>query len=94
MFELTNVEFIFLRSQIVTSHSLSTCYTPFTFTELGVAMLSSVLRSEKAIEININIMRAFLKVRSYLLVQSSVSDEIRELWQHVKALWKNREKKT
>jgi len=86
MFELTKPELTSLRSQIVISPSLSTGYTPFAFTEQGVAMLSSVLRSEKAIEINISIMRAFIAVRSYLLAQSSVSSEIRELWQHVKAL--------
>ncbi len=86
MFELTKHELTFLRSQIVISPSLSTGYTPFAFTEQGVAMLSSVLRSEKAIEINISIMRAFVKVRSYLIAQSSVSAEIKELWQHVKAL--------
>ena len=86
MFELTRHEVTSLRSQFVISHSLSTGYTPFAFTEQGVAMLSSVLRSEKAIEINISIMRAFIAVRSYLLAQSSVSNEIKELWQHVKAL--------
>lgn len=86
MFELTIHETSLIRSQNVTSHSLSTGYAPFAFTEQGVAMLSSVLRSEKAIEININIMRAFVSVRSYLLTQSSVSAEIKELWQHVKAL--------
>lgn len=86
MFELANHEVASLRSQIVISPSLSTGYTPFTFAEQGVAMLSSVLRSEKAIEINIKIMRAFVTIRSYLLAQSSVSAEIKELWQHVKAL--------
>ena len=86
MFELVNHEVASLRSQIVISPSLSTGYTPFAFTEQGVAMLSSVLRSEKAIEINIKIMRAFVTIRSYLLAQSSVSAEIKELWQHVKAL--------
>ena len=86
MFELTNHEVDSLRSQIVISTSLSTGYTPFAFTEQGVAMLSSVLRSERAIEINISIMRAFVTVRSYLLAQSSVSTELKELWQHVKAL--------
>jgi hypothetical protein len=75
-----------LRSQFVISPSLSTGYSPFAFTEQGVAMLSSVLRSERAIEININIMRAFVAVRSYLLTQSVVSAEIRELWQRVKSL--------
>lgn len=86
MFELTQNEVVFLRSQIVISASLSTGYSPFAFTEQGVAMLSSVLRSEKAIEINISIMRAFVMVRNYLINQSSVSSEIKELWLHVKAL--------
>lgn len=86
MFELSKHELTSLRSQFVISPSLSTGYAPFAFTEQGVAMLSSVLRSEKAIEINISIMRAFVTVRSYLLAQSSVSAEIKELWQHVKAL--------
>jgi len=86
MFELSMSEIVNLRSQSVTSASLSTGYAPFAFTEQGVAMLSSVLRSEKAIEINIKIMRAFVVVRSYLLSQSAVSAEIKELWQHVKSL--------
>ena len=86
MFELSKSEIDLLRSQFVTSASLSTAYAPFAFTEQGVAMLSSVLRSEKAIEININIMRAFVVVRSYLLSQSAVSAEIKGLWQHVKSL--------
>lgn len=86
MFELSKSEIDHLRSQIVTSASLSKGYAPFAFTEQGVAMLSSVLRSEKAIEININIMRAFVAVRSYLLSQSLISAEIKELWQYVKSL--------
>ena len=86
MFELSKKEADFLRSQIVISASLSTSYAPFAFTEQGVAMLSSVLRSEKAIEVNISIMRAFVTIRSYLLQQASVSSEIKKLWQHVRAL--------
>ena len=86
MFELSTNEVDLIRSQLVTSTSLSTGYAPFAFTEQGVAMLSSVLRSERAIEININIMRAFVAVCIYLLSQSVVSAEIRELWQNVKAL--------
>lgn len=95
MFELTNNEYNYLiiniRSQFVTLESEDSRgkfpkYAPFAFTEQGVAMLSSVLRSEKAIEVNISIMRAFITVRNYLHAQSSVSAEIKELWQHVKAL--------
>jgi phage regulator Rha-like protein len=54
-------------------------YRPFAFTELGVAMLSSVLNSETAIQANIGIMRAFVQVREYLLAASSISAEMKEL---------------
>ena len=54
-------------------------YKPFVFTELGVAMLSSVLKSEIAIQANIAIMRAFVQVREYLLAASSLSSELNEL---------------
>lgn len=65
MFVLTNNEF--LRCQIGTSNGRGgTRYMPFAFTELGVAMLSSVLRSETAIEINRGIMRAFVAVRQMI----------------------------
>ena len=61
MFELTRDEYSALRSQTVTSNARGgTRYMPFAFTEQGVAMLSSVLNSEVAIEINISIMRAFV----------------------------------
>lgn len=67
MFELTSEEFTRLRSQIVTSNKRGgTRYMPFVFTEQGVAMLSSVLNSETAIEVNISIMRAFVTVRQLL----------------------------
>ena len=67
MFELTKEEFGSLRSQFVISNKRGgTRYMPFAFTEQGVAMLSSVLNNETAIEININIMRAFVTVRQYL----------------------------
>jgi hypothetical protein len=87
MFELTRDELS--RSQIVTlnrGRGSNIKYLPFAFTELGVAMLSSVLNSDTAIETNRNIMRAFVSIRNYLALQSPFSAEIRELWQHVKAL--------
>lgn len=62
MFELTKEEYGFLRSQIVTlekGKGRYSKYLPFAFTEQGVAMLSSVLNSYKAIQVNITIMRAF-----------------------------------
>lgn len=66
MFELTNEEFENLRSQIVTSSWGGLRYLPMAFTEQGVAMLSSVLNSDRAISVNIQIMRAFTKLRQML----------------------------
>jgi len=66
MFQLTEHEWSILRSQIVTSSWGGLRYSPYAFTEQGVAMLSSVLRSPKAIEVNIQIMRAFVRLRIIL----------------------------
>ena len=69
MFQLTKEEYDSLRSQFVTlknGRGEHTKYLPYAFTEQGVAMLSSVLRSETAIEVNIRIMRAFVAIRKYL----------------------------
>lgn len=87
MFELTKKEFESLRSQIASSNKRGgTRYMPFAFTEQGVAMLSSVLNSESAIEINISIMRAFVTVRQYLSSLNSTTKEIEELKQRMKML--------
>ena len=92
MFELTELEYNLLkdrlRSQIVTleigdGRGKYPKFAPFAFTELGVAMLSSVLRSDKAIRANINIMRAFVAVREYLLARASESVEIAQLRERV-----------
>jgi hypothetical protein len=66
-------------------------YKPFVFTELGVAMLSSVLKSETAIQANIGIMRAFSQVRRYLMAASTVSAEVKELRAKVDLLALQRE---
>ncbi len=67
MFTLTLEEFECLRSQNVTSNKRGgRRYLPYAFTELGIAMLSSVLSSEIAIQVNINIMRAFVEMRHTL----------------------------
>ncbi|HJX89918.1 MAG TPA: ORF6N domain-containing protein [Pyrinomonadaceae bacterium] len=68
MFQLTKSEAESLRSQFATSKSWSrrSTYMPYFFTEQGVAMLSTVLNSEQAIELNITIMRAFVKLRQML----------------------------
>ncbi|MGM0621931.1 MAG: ORF6N domain-containing protein [Bacteroidota bacterium] len=79
MFELTKVEFKHLRSQFVTSNWGGTRYTPMAFTEQGVAMLSSVLRSKKAIKVNIQIMRIFTKIREMLTDNLSLKLEIEEI---------------
>ena len=66
MFQLTKDETEALRSQIVISKHGGRRYLPYVFTEPGVAMLSSVLNSEHAIEVNITIMRAFIRLRQML----------------------------
>jgi len=68
MFQLTKAEAETLRSQFATSNTGSggRRYLPYAFTEQGVAMLSSVLNSERAIEVNIAIMRTFVKLRQLL----------------------------
>jgi ORF6N domain len=66
LFQLTNQEFTNLRSQFVTSSLGGTRYLPFAFSEQGVAMLSSVLRSPRAIAVNIEITRAFVQMRTMI----------------------------
>ena len=66
MFVLAIEEFTNLRSKIVTSRWGGIRYSSMAFTEQGVAMLSSILRSKRAIEINILIMRAFIRMRELL----------------------------
>ena len=68
MFELSKEEFTNWRSQFVTSNrdKIGLRYSPMAFTEQGIAMLSSVLNSERAIQVNILIMRAFTKLREML----------------------------
>ena len=75
-FKLTNQEFAFLRSQTVTSSWGGTRYAPFAFTEQGVAMLSSVLQSERAIAVNIEIMRTFVKLRGLLESDKELSRKL------------------
>lgn len=79
MFELTQNEFENLRSQIVTSKRGGLRYMPFAFTEQGVAMLSSVLNSEKAIAINIAIMRTFVSLRQFAQNYKELNDKITEI---------------
>lgn len=70
-----------LRSQIVTSKDGrgGVRYTPYAFTELGIAMLSSVLRSETAIQVNINIMRAFVMIRQAVAAWQDTNLKVEQL---------------
>jgi len=88
MFELNTDEWSILRSQFASSSWGGIRYAPFAFSEQGVAMLSSVLRSEKAISVNISIMRAFVAVRKYMIqaAPSSLSGELEEIKERIKAL--------
>lgn len=79
MFELTQTEFDNMRSQIATSKRGGTRYVPMAFTEQGVGMLSSVLRSDRAIQVNIQIMRAFIKTRQFVLDNKELKRELEEL---------------
>lgn len=83
MFELTKKEYNALRSQFVTLENQGrgkySKYNPFAFTEQGIAMLASVLRSPKAIEVNIQIVRAFVFLRKYALSHSELTIKLQEL---------------
>ena len=79
MFQLTREEWQNLRSQIVTFGNDIRKYTPYAFTEQGVAMLSSVLRSEKAIQINIQIMNTFVNMRQWAIENKEMGQRLIEL---------------
>ncbi len=81
MFELKADEWDVLRSQIVTSSGSrgGRRYAPFVFTEQGVAMLSSVLRTPRAIAVNIEIMRAFVRLREVLAANSELAKRLDQL---------------
>lgn len=83
-FQLNKDEWDFLRSQIVTSKTDEETrggrqYLPYVFTEQGVAMLSGVLRSQKAIEVNINIMRTFVNLRQWALDSKEFGQRLLDL---------------
>ena len=78
MFELTKEEWNYLKPQIVTSNRGGTRYMPYAFTEPGVVMLSSVLNNPKAIDINIQIVRAFIVLRQYALGYAELSRKLED----------------
>lgn len=93
MFQLTKDEFECLRFQIETSESADslrlqnetskgrggTRYLPYAFTEQGVAMLSGILNSDKAINMNIAIMRAFVEIRRITMQQMDLKEQLKEI---------------
>ena len=105
MFQLTKDEFVNLKSQNVTSSWGGRRKAPFAFTEHGVLLLSSVLKSDKAIAVNIRIVRVFTKMRELLLnhkdlvlkieqIERNVSSqghEIKVLFEYIKKLIETKE---
>lgn len=79
MYQLTNKEFTILKSQFATSSWGGKRKLPFAFTEQGIAMLSSVLHSERAINVNIAIMRAFVKLRELLLTNKELNSKLQKI---------------
>lgn len=81
MFEMKEEEFANWRSQFVTSNSLKMGlrYKPFCFTEHGVLMLSSVLRSNRAVQVNIQIMRVYSKMKELLLMNKDILMRLEKL---------------
>jgi len=103
MFQLSEIEWSFLKSQFVTSKTGrgGKQKLPFVFTEYGVAMLSSVLKSERAIQVNISIMRTFGRLREILEsnkelakrlseLESRSDDQFKEVFQAIRELMSER----
>jgi phage regulator Rha-like protein len=85
MFQLTREEYKSLRSQFVILEGKGTHskYNPYAFTEHGVTMLASILKSDKAVKMNIEIVRAFIALRQFALNYKDLADEIQEIRQTV-----------
>ena len=82
MLQLSDREFAHLRSQFVTSSSWGgRRYAPYAFTEQGVAMLSSVLKSKRAVQVNIEIMRTFVRLRQVLATHKALARKIEAMEQ-------------
>jgi len=82
MFEMNKEEFADWRSQFVTSNSpakMGLRYAPYVFTEQGVAQLSSVLRSDRAVQVNIQIIRLFTKMRRLILTHKDILLELEKV---------------
>jgi hypothetical protein len=83
MFQIDSDELEDLKSQIVTSSWGGARFRPYAFTEQGVAMLSTVLRSERAVQVNIAIMRAFVQLRQVLSTHKELARKLAELEQRI-----------
>lgn len=79
MFQLSQEEFSDLKSQIVTSSWGGRRTAPYAFTEQGVAMLSGVLRSPRAVQVNVEIMRAFVRLRRILASHAELAGKLKDL---------------
>ena len=82
MFEITRDQYNSLRTQFATletGRGKYSKYNPFAFTEQGVAMLASILNSPKAIEVNIQIVRAFVFIRRYALSHKDLTEKLKDL---------------
>ena len=79
MFQLSEKEYLILKSQIVISRWGGSRARPYAFTEQGVAMLSSVLQSKRAIQVNIEIMRAFVRLRLLLKSHADLARKLAEM---------------
>ena len=91
MFQLTKEEYQVLRSQIVTlkgGRGQHRKYLPYAFTEQGVAMLSSVLRSKRAVQVNIEIMRTFVRLRQMLASHAELARKLAALEKRYDAQFK------
>jgi hypothetical protein len=88
MFQLTRTEFANLKSQFVISRWGGRRYRPRAFTEQGVAMLSSVLKSQRAVQVNIEIMRAFVRLRQMLASHADLARRLDALEQRYDAQFK------
>ena len=81
MFELTREEIMRISQSVISSPDLKFSKRVYAFTEQGVAMLSGVLHSQQAVEVNVAIMRAFVRLREFLASQAKLGKKLRELEQ-------------
>jgi len=94
MFQLSKEEADFMVSQnAIPALSYLGGYLPYAFTQEGVAMLSSVLRSKRAIEVNISIMRAFVKLRELMMTHKDLARKIEDLERKFHAKFEDHDKK-